>query len=170
MKFKKIKKKEIEPKKEIESKTFLRKFKGYHPIRYWNGLTIKQAFELELEVYNRLNGHKHFPKLLEINEKKYQLLLEHCGITLNNLPVFTIPNLNIQINSIHESLESNNIIHLDIRNENICFKNENIYLIDFDIVVLDRKPLSKILKKYLSHHRRGISAKKRLQNILKLYY
>ena len=137
-----------------ESAIYKRVFRGYNPIRIYNNLTKKNAFELELEVYKRVSGKEGFPKLIKYDEKELSLSLEHCGKSLNMMKEISVKNLEEQIDNICNILEENEIIHLDLNIcdgcKNICYKEGKIYLIDFDICVLDKKPLNELLrKKYL---------------------
>lgn len=133
----------------IESYTKI--FKHYDPIRSDNDLTIKQAFELELEVYKRVSHRSNFARLLSFSHDNHELTIENCGRTLLNIPYRSlhVKNLDSQIDNICHVLKTNNIVHLDIQSKNICYKNGIFYLIDFDMCILDNKPLnSKLAQLY----------------------
>lgn len=132
----------------FKMKTHTRKYTGYNPTRIYNKLTKKQAFELELEIYKRVSGEENFPKLISYNEKNMELQIEHCGTSLNKLSKIQIENLDEQIENIVNVLEKNNIQHLDLHpsGKNLCYKDGKIYLIDYDIAVIDDKPLNKHLE------------------------
>lgn len=136
----------------------------FRPRRAWNGLTIEEAFDLEREAYARIGDHPHFPSLIRYNESPYRLLLRDCGTSFDGLtiePIFT-PDLSKQIESILDTLETNCIVHLDIKRNNICYdeKTQRIALIDFDTVVLDEMPKSRRLKR---HYRRFLCNPRKVQ-------
>jgi hypothetical protein len=104
---------------------YKRKYTGYGLINSHNGLNMKEAFLLELEIYTRITNKNNFPKLLSFNKKKLELIIEDCGISLNCYRdhSLSINNLNDQIKNICQILENNKIYHLDIKESNICIKN-----------------------------------------------
>lgn len=130
-----------------ESETHVKIYKGYKPRRVYNRLTKREAFELELEIYKRISGEKNFPKLINYDKKKMTLEIEHCGKPLTQLDKIEINDLDKQIKNIINVLKKNNIIHLDLHSsgKNICYKDGKIYLIDFDIAIIDNKPLNRFL-------------------------
>lgn len=144
--------------------SFIRKYNKYNPKRIYNDLTKKEAFELELEIYKRVSGEKNFPKLINYDIDKMFLEIEHCGKSLDKLSKINIKNPNEQIENIDRVLKKYNIKHLDLHNsgKNICYKDGEIYLIDFDIAIIDNKPLSK----KLSDKNKEIDVVKILNNIL----
>lgn len=129
-------------------KSFTKKYKSYNPKCPYNDLTIEEAFETELEIWKRLSGNEHFPKLLEFDEKNHTITLEHCGDSLDRIKSLKIDNLDEQIDSIVRCLQKYKIVHLDMHDsgKNICYKNNKIYLIDFDIAVIDGNPRNEKLK------------------------
>lgn len=135
------------------------KHKNYHPIRCDNDLSIKEAFNLELEAYKRVSHNPNFPRLLYYDVSKNEITLEHCGPNLDAISnrSIIINNAYDQIKNICITLQSNNIFHLDIQSKNLCYKNNTFYLIDFDMCVLDNKPLNKKLKElYDSQKKRNL--------------
>jgi serine/threonine protein kinase len=124
------------------------------------GLTSPEAFNLELECYKRLSSHDNFPTLIDFDKTNLEIMLEDCGIHLmsyfkskkrslkrnENFKKIDIDmsSINFQIEKIIEALSKNNIVHLDVYKpgKNLCFKNNTIYLIDFNISVVDGVPLS----------------------------
>lgn len=137
------------PQREILS--YIKKYNDYRPIKEVNGLNIKEAFNLELEIYKRVHHYNNFPKLVSYNEKLFKLEIEHCGQSLNRVGnrSLKIKNLDNQIKNICFVLKKENITHLDLclSGKNICTKNGLIYLIDFDMAVIDNKPINLKLKK-----------------------
>ena len=148
-------------------KEFTKKYREYNPIRVYNDLTIEEAFNLELEIYKRLSGNNNFPKLIRFDDKKFTITIEHCGTSVDKLKSMKIDNIDEQINNILNTLEKNKINHLDIHDsgKNICYKDGVIYLIDFDIAVIDNKPLNKKLKSILDNYKE-VNIKELLKNIL----
>lgn len=130
----------------IESYTKI--FRYYKPIKPDNGLTLQQAFELELEVYKRVSHKPNFARLLSFSHDSYELTIENCGKVLSNIPYRSlyVKDLDSQINNICHTLKANNIVHLDIQSKNICHKNGIFYLIDFDMCIIDNVPLNDTLK------------------------
>ena len=144
----------------------MRYIKDYNKIKNKNyhNLTYRQAYDLELECYLRISGKKNFPNLLDYDSKKMIFVLEDAGTDLRSYLKkrkrflkgsitdfkkidFKIENLNDQVDNIIETLRSNNISHLDCfkLGKNICYKNGNITLIDFNVAVLDENPLTNSL-------------------------
>ena len=124
------------------------------------GLAPYEAFDLELECYKRLSSYNNFPTLIDFDKTNLEIILEDCGIHLmsyfkskkrslkrnENFKKIDIDisSVNFQIEKIIEALSNNNIVHLDVykSGKNLCFKNNRIYLIDFNVAVLDCAPLS----------------------------
>jgi predicted Ser/Thr protein kinase len=129
---------------------YTKKYKDYMPIKEVNNLTIKEAFDLELEVYKRVHHYDNFPKLISYDKKQFVLEIENCGRSLDMIGNRTlqINNLDDQIKNICFVLKKENITHLDITpcGKNICTKNNKIYLIDYDMAVVDDKPINLKLK------------------------
>jgi hypothetical protein len=130
--------------------------KNYNKIqgKHYHGQTYKQAFDLELECYLRINGSENFPKLLDYDQKNLILKLEDAGIELrpyilerkqlgymSKRVVFDNCNINNQLENIFNILKKNNITHLDCyKGQNIFIKQDKIKLIDFNIAILDETP------------------------------
>lgn len=139
---------------EVGPGEFLRVYKEdeFDPRRIWNGLTIQEAFDLEREAYARIGNHSHFPNLIREGEPPYSLVLRDCGASFDRRAIgsVSIPNVAEQIESILDHLETNRIVHVDIKRNNICYdeRTQRISLIDFDTIVLDETPLSERLKRH----------------------
>jgi predicted Ser/Thr protein kinase len=128
----------------IYRKKFLKK---YNPIREFSQLNLHQAFYLELEAYRRLGTEPNFPSLIGYNEKDFTIDIERCGVSLKDLKkgvTLSKNDLKKQISHISRALNKARVVHLDIceTGKNICFKDGCIYLIDFDLCVIDDKPLN----------------------------
>jgi len=152
---------------------FIRSYARYKPINRYNGLNKKTTFNLELEIYKRISGNDNFPKLISFEKEKCILIIENCGVSLDKFAKpFKIENLENQINNISKVLKENNIIHLDLILGNICYKNGKIFLIDFEIAVLDNKPLTpQINYRYNNSKRIGINYHKiTLTRLLKDFF
>ena len=119
------------------------------------------AFKTEIECYKRLSKYKNFPKLIDFDEKTYSMNLEHCGlvlgkdVTIEEIKIPTILNFEEQIYNIWNALTTENIINLDIQLKNFTYKNDILYLIDFDIAVVDMifnsKEIEEMYKKQKSN-------------------
>lgn len=135
----------------INLSPFIKTFKKYRKRGIHNGMILEEVFELELEIYKRLNGSKNFPKLLSFDKINFTITIENCGLSLHKLRHFNssqinISNLDEQIDNICRGLKINNITYLDLDPQNICLKDNNIFLIDFDKAVLDNNPKSQVLE------------------------
>jgi hypothetical protein len=128
-------------------KTHTKKIK-HLPVNTWSGYSGEVAFDIELECYSRLQNYPNFPSLVSFNKSKKTLELEHCGTSLDILLdevniLELIPNLDNQLTNIWTSLEKENIKHLDLRPRNFTFKDNILYLIDFDVAIIDDKIITK---------------------------
>lgn len=110
---------------------------------YWKGATsvvsindgrvIKKQINYTsnnlLENEYRILSHavsNHFPKVYNYSDGSLEM--EHCGEPLeDNIP----DNWEEQLNDILKDLKANNILHRDIRIDNLTVKDKIIYLIDF---------------------------------------
>lgn len=121
-------------------------------INKYTDLSKNKSFEMEIECLNRLKKYDHFPKIINYDRNKYILEITNCGKSLDMLKTHVEINekeLYSQISNIISFLKEEKIIHLDIKPKNICINSDKkIYLIDFDICVLDKK----FTTKKLSYH------------------
>ena len=127
---------------------FTKKIKEYN---YYSGLNAQETFELEKECLTRLKGYTNFPQIISSNQTNKTITMTHCGKSLLYLSFLNISKENAlkQIMSIAEALDKTHITHLDIMAKNMCYKNGTIYLIDFDISVLDYTPMTtKLQERY----------------------
>lgn len=105
------------------------------------GITPEYAYQLEVSALKRLQPYDHFPRLLEHNDDELTILLSYCGEhierqrRLGNRIV--VPSLEFQVECIVDALENENIIYLDVSEKNICFLDDMVYLIDFDLCIID---------------------------------
>lgn len=133
----------------------------------WTGLSIKESYKLEKECLMRLSKkyecicsrkRQHFPIIKKYDDKINKLFLTINGISLdiiNKLYNITlnVQNVNEQINCILHNLKKSKIVHLDLYPKNVCINlYGDISLIDFDISMIDNKPLTdKIKNRYLNY-------------------
>lgn len=127
---------------------FIKKFIKYNP---FSDLTPEQSFNLELECYHRLSGYPNFPRLIDVNKLDLTITLEDCGLSLKDIKynneTIGICDLS-DIKKIINTLKKENIVHLDFKGKNpknACYKSPNIFLIDFDVAVIDSMPLNQRL-------------------------
>jgi predicted Ser/Thr protein kinase len=93
-------------------------------------------------VYKRLQGEPNFPQLLSYDERRSELVISHCGPSLDTLgrKRMVVPDLEQQIDRIEDALDRHGIKHLDVLPKNVCLQDGQIHLIDFDLAVLDGNP------------------------------
>jgi hypothetical protein len=122
-------------------KTYRKEIK--HSVNQWSGYTKEVAFNIELECYTRLQSHKNFPRIVSVDTINQSIELEYCGESLDTLMQshnsieLLIPDLAEQLHTIWDSLEKEDIKHLDVQLKNFTFKDGILYLIDFDIALID---------------------------------
>lgn len=129
--------------------------------RHRSGLSQKQAFLLEVECLKRLKGCRHFPQLIKTDPEKYEVTTAYCGPALSQLrkgeETPQVVDIYAQINTIASDLEKMNIIHLDMRLQNICIDLDGcLHLIDFGRAIIDRDTPTQQLRECLDDFdRRG---------------
>jgi hypothetical protein len=122
-------------------KTYRKEIK--HSVNQWSGYTKEVAFNIELECYTRLQSHKNFPNVVSVDIINQSIELEYCGESLDTLIQSSdsiellIPDLTDQLHSIWNSLEKEGVNHLDVQLKNFTLNDGILYLIDFDIAVVD---------------------------------
>ena len=141
---------------------YVKTFKKYRKRGIHNGMTLPQVFELELEVYQLLNNWNNFPKLISFDKINFTITIENCGQSLHKLrqinnSKIVIPNLEEQVSNICQGLKNNNITYLDLDPTNICLKENTLFLIDFDKVVINDLPKSKILEEMYIEFKKNVS-------------
>lgn len=98
----------------------------------------KEKYQKNLLFLQKYNHIHFFPKIYDFNNEKMIIKMSYCGKLLhinNNLP----PNWEIQLIHIKNILQKNKIYSTDIKLwdinpyiiNNLCIKNNKIYLIDF---------------------------------------
>ena len=101
-----------------------------HANTYKKKYKSKEGYEAEKYSYIRLKNNKHFPSLLNFNDKTHTLELENGGEAVTRQTF--IPDLNLQLKEISDSLKQNNIQHRDIIWHNFVIKDGVLKLIDFE--------------------------------------
>jgi len=137
-------------------------FKKYRKRGIHNGMTLEQVFDLELEIYNRLGKYDNFPKLISYDKNNFTITIENCGQSLHKLKQngrskLVVPDLDEQVNNICQTLKIESITYLDLDPHNICYKNNTIFLIDFDKAVVDQRPKSDFLERMYLDFTRNVS-------------
>jgi tRNA A-37 threonylcarbamoyl transferase component Bud32 len=145
---------------DIYKKVYKKNYDRKNLNRYSN-VHKTDAFKTEIECYKRLSRYQNFPKLIDFDEKTYSMNLEHCGQVLGSdvkskeIKIPTILNFEEQIYNIWNALTTENIINLDIQLKNFTYKNDILYLIDFDIAAVDMifnsKEIEEMYKKQKSN-------------------
>ena len=82
-------------------------------------------------IYNQLVNYNFIPKIIYKNDNSLVLEVENTGKVLNKTD--NITNLKSKINYIKSVMEDKKIIHNDITLNNITTKNDQIFLLDFDL-------------------------------------
>ena len=101
-----------------------------HANTYKKKYKSKEGYEAEKYSYIRLKNNKHFPSLLNFNDRTHTLELENGGEAVTRRTF--IPNLNLQLKEISDCLKQNNIQHRDIIWHNFVIKDNILKLIDFE--------------------------------------
>lgn len=105
-----------------------------------NVIKISKNLENELKIYKNNNQNINIPKLLFYKKETKQdvLIIENTGLNLidvyNQLSLYDLNNLyndiKTTIDYLHYYLK---VVHRDIKPENITYKNNQFYLIDFNL-------------------------------------
>lgn len=155
-------------------------------LNIYSGLDKKKSLKLEAHCLKLLEAnyhcscgygtgeHRHFPKILQVNPEKNQLIMTYVGSsfrslksTNNNMHV-TVPGYKEQILCILENLKRSHVYHLDMHpnGKNLCFSSETgvLALIDFDIAVINRNPQTQILMKKLKSYSQPTETDKDYRN------
>jgi RIO-like serine/threonine protein kinase len=114
----------------------------------------KDYWKDELECYKRLNNSKYIPRLISFNESELSITTEFIGPSLFQLKEIDkikieIEDPMIQLKDFINECIKNGIIHLDFHPGNILLKDEKLFFIDFEKVIIDNKAsTSKMYKRY----------------------
>jgi hypothetical protein len=76
-----------------------------------------------------------FPSILNINNERCSFTMEYCGESLDTFSHKEYPPLDLveQLSNIFLNLKENNILYKDIHPANICYSNNVVFLIDFEV-------------------------------------
>lgn len=105
---------------------------------------IHNTLRYESEIYNYLNTVPNIPKLKGyfVDDHNHYLVQELLDYNLTHYkrniisqtpPLIDKLNIICKLLKILHNIHSMGIIHRDIKPENICFKNEQLFLIDFGL-------------------------------------
>ena len=126
------------------------------------GLDSVRAFNLELAALLRLKNQSHMCQLVDYDKSRLTLNLQWAGIEIRSYykslkrslkgteqpkdigGKISHADLVDQLNCIYTIFEKLDIVHLDLTKpgKNVCCDISNITVIDFNITVLDRDPMS----------------------------
>lgn len=117
-------------------------FKGILTIFKDCNENFEYFFDKEIKILTKLNNHPNIIKLIDFDKKQHSIILEYCDMDLldfiNNNPDETkeaILDIFIDIAKGIKHMHDNNLIHKDIKPENIVIKFEKTKitakLIDF---------------------------------------
>ncbi len=127
------------PEKRLIRKVFNKSsFKKLTPDMKSFRVGITECFNRELLCLNKLQKHKHFPKIISFDKNKLYIDMTYCGNNLSILTKTDIPsNYQSQIDNIMSLLKHYEMFYPFISHGNICIKNKIIYLIDFETCFIE---------------------------------
>lgn len=109
----------------------------------WTYISAVEAFNLELSCLKRLQGIKNFPEVYSYNESDLTISMKHCGYSIryfkkHNIKI-NLPDIEEQVDNIVNNLKKHDIVYVDMNSsgKNICYDDNQIYLIDYDYCILD---------------------------------
>lgn len=129
----------------------------------WNGMSAEQAMYLEVRCLSllskndrQLDGRRHFPLLIATDLARLEITMSHVGASLPDLErqgkVVVVSDLQIQVESIVQTMQSVGIVHLDMHGsgKNIGVSEDGVIsLFDFDIATIDDWSMSRKIEKRL---------------------
>lgn len=114
-----------------------------------NGIAFDAKSLVKREAYflNLLKEYEYFPNVLEEGEDFFTMTHEGELISAKNLP----ENWEEQIKKIISALEEKDIVHRDIKQQNILVKNNIIKLIDFGWAIHSSEKENKCPQDFSKH-------------------
>ena len=106
-------------------------------LKKWSN-KLKHVYLNEKNIYLRLKNEKYVPNIIKYDDKTLCIIIEDVGDSLrqivrSNQKHLLPKNLIFRLEYIMKQLYLKyGLIHGDITFRNICFKNNQLYLIDFD--------------------------------------
>ena len=91
---------------------------------------FEKTYNQNKRMHILLDGYPHFPHLINSNDKTLEIEIEDVGRKIRKDEV--IPNFYQQISEIQGILNQLNLIHGDVKSNNMAIKDGQIYLFDFD--------------------------------------
>jgi predicted Ser/Thr protein kinase len=103
---------------------------------YEKKFRFKQKLEFynEIKIYNLLDNYDCFPKLIDYDENSLAIRFEHCGEMLGSHVEEIKKNKNLlmqQFLEITRILEFLDVTYVDFHLNNLLWKDNRLYLIDF---------------------------------------
>ncbi len=114
----------------------------------------KNYWEDELECYKRFSNSEYVPRLIDSNELELSITTSFVGPSLFQLKEIHKVDIIVkdpmsQLKEFINECKKNKIIHLDFHPGNILLKDEKLFFIDFEKVIIDNKAsTSKMYKRY----------------------
>ena len=98
-----------------------------------------QKMSNEINALHILRKYKHFPKILNIDWDNFSIDMTYVGDSIINKNLIELPNdILKQFDSIENILKKNKIHHNDLALSHFMLKNDILYLIDFEKVIIER--------------------------------
>lgn len=103
---------------------------------YEKKYNFKQTLEFynEIKIYRSLNAYQCFPQLISYDENSLSITFEHCGEMLGSLAEEIKRHRNLllqQFKEIDNILKTLDIVYVDFHLNNLLWKDQRLYLIDF---------------------------------------
>jgi len=97
----------------------------------YNKRGLDKHWKKEIHALKTLKGKKHFPQLIDVNEKLKIIWMTNCGekITKDNVPT----NWEKQCDTIDGSMHTTKLFHCDLMLKNITVKDGIIYIVDWGL-------------------------------------
>lgn len=100
--------------------------------------SIKDILTNEVKALEKLKKYKNFPKIINVDQTSNTITMTYCGVTLRDLSVTNkrsirrnYKKLIADAKLIDMYLSKEKIQHYDVCANNLCMKDNTLYLIDF---------------------------------------